>query len=134
MGLLMHSKLIFRPIPVSFLDEIFGVERDWPMYVKELRGKSGVYVIRDKDDKRPLYVGESHTGRLKKTLLRHFQAWSGKTAGPTYSRSAVEIAVLVTDKDRAVTTQNKLIDELEPRDNRLSPASPKKANDEEEPF
>lgn len=134
MGLLMHSKLVFRPIPVSFLDEIFGGETDWPLYVKELRGKSGVYVIRDRENKRPLYVGESHTGRLKKTLLRHFQAWSGKTAGPTYSRSAVEIAVLVTDKDRAVTTQNKLIDELEPRDNRLSPASPKKADDEEEPF
>lgn len=130
----MHKKLQFRAIPVSFLDEIFGGETDWPLYVKELRGKSGVYVIRSKNDKRSLYVGESHTGRLKKTLLRHFQAWSGKTAGPTYSRSSVEIAVLVTDKDSAVSTQNKLIDELEPRDNRISPNTPKKSGDDENPF
>lgn len=132
--MLMHNRLNFRPIPVSFLDDLFGLEADWPLFVKELRGKSGVYVIRSKDDKRTLYVGESHTGRLKKTLLRHFQNWSGKTAGPTYTRSAVEIAVLVTPEGSAVSTQNKLIDEMSPRDNRLSPNSPKEAKDDENPF
>ena len=129
-----RERLVFREIPGSFLDDIFGLETDWPMFVKELRGKSGVYVIRGKNDKRPLYVGESHTGRLKKTLLRHFQAWSGKTAGPTYSRSSVEIAVQVTSPGDAVSTQNKLIDQLDPRDNRISPDSKKETADDENPF
>lgn len=130
----MHRKLQFHSVSVSFLEEIFGTKTDWPDFVKELKGKSGVYVIRDKTDKRTLYVGESHTGRLKKTLLRHFQAWSGKTAGPTYNRGSVEIAVIVTDKDRAVSVQNKLIDELEPRDNTISPATTKKRPKTDNPF
>lgn len=37
------------------------------------RGENGVYAIRDKGTHETLYVGESHTGRLWKTLLRHFQ-------------------------------------------------------------
>ena len=130
----MHRKLQFHSVAVSFLEEIFGSKTDWPPFVKELNGKSGVYVIRNKDDKRTLYVGESHTNRLKKTLLRHFQAWSGKTAGATYSRGSVEIAVIVTNKDRAVSIQNKLIDELEPRDNRISPATTRKEAKNENPF
>ena len=89
-------RLNFSPVAISFWEAIFGA--DWPDFVRDLRGKSGVYIIRDRETKRPLYVGESHTGRLKKTLLRHFQAWSGKTAGPTFSRNAVEIAVEVTPR------------------------------------
>lgn len=38
-----------------------------------VHGEHGVYAIRDKDTHRVLYVGESHTGRLWKTMLRHFQ-------------------------------------------------------------
>lgn len=129
-----RERLVFREIPASFIENLLGLETDWPLYVKELRGKSGVYVIRGRYDKRPLYVGESHTGRLKKTLLRHFQAWSGKTAGPTYSRSAVEIATIVTTPGSAVSTQNRLIDELAPRDNRISPDSKSEPADNENPF
>lgn len=39
-----------------------------------LRGQSGVYAIRDARTGTVLYVGESHTGRIWKTLQRHFQA------------------------------------------------------------
>lgn len=113
-------KLNFRPTFSGFLAELFG--EDWPQWVKELRGKSGIYVIRSKESGAILYVGESHSGRLKKTLLRHFQAWSGKTAGNTYSRSAVEIAVISTPPAKAVPLQNRLIVQLQPRDNKLSPA------------
>lgn len=38
-----------------------------------MAGRSGVYVVRVRSTKRALYVGESHTGRAWKTLLRHFQ-------------------------------------------------------------
>jgi len=84
---------------------------------RALNGRSGVYVIRDKGSKEVLYVGESHTGRLYATLTRHFQAWSGKTAGPTYSRDAVEIAIRLTPPGAAVPAQNALICRMHPRDN-----------------
>lgn len=38
------------------------------------RGRHGVYAVRDSEVRQVLYVGESHTGRLWKTMLRHFQA------------------------------------------------------------
>ena len=57
------------------------------------------------------------TGRLYKTVTRHFQAWGGKTAGPTYDRQEVEIAVRVTPPPATVAAQNNLIERLRPRDN-----------------
>lgn len=114
--------LKFQAAPISFWAEMFGQENpEWPLFVRELRGKSGVYIIRDRETKAVLYVGESHTGRLKKTLLRHFQAWSGKTAGPTFSRNSVEIAIETTSESAAVTRQNALIADLRPALNRINP-------------
>jgi excinuclease UvrABC nuclease subunit len=85
-------------------------------WIAELAGKSGVYVIREKGFFGEIvYVGESHTGRLKKTLLRHFQRWTGKTKGPTFSRSKVEIAIVKTRKEKAVELQNALIAEHRPK-------------------
>jgi excinuclease UvrABC nuclease subunit len=88
-------------------------------WVRALDGKSGVYVIRQKALLFPtvVYVGESHTGRLKKTLLRHFEKWTGKTAGPTYPRTKVEVAVIPCRADQAISRQNALIESLRPRDN-----------------
>lgn len=121
------TRLEFRPVALPFLDDLdsfFGAPATWPDWIRNLAGKSGVYVIRNAGNGRIRYVGESHTGRLKKTLLRHFQAWSGKTAGQKYSRGEVEIAVIPTDKSRAVTLQNDLIAQLSPTDNTISPAGP----------
>ena len=45
-------------------------------WVRALKGKSGVYVIREQtrdDDAAIVYVGESHSGKLYETLTRHFQ-------------------------------------------------------------
>ena len=83
------------------------------------RKASGVYVIREKGIiwTPILYVGESHTGALYKTILRHFQNWTGKTAGATYPRTKVEVAVIRTADKTALERQNKLIAELDPRDN-----------------
>jgi hypothetical protein len=49
----------------------------YPPWVRALKGKSGVYVIRElKRDgsSQIVYVGESHSGRLYNTLTRHFQS------------------------------------------------------------
>jgi hypothetical protein len=72
-------------------------------WVKDLKNKSGVYLIREKvgflffaGD--VVYVGESHTDRLYSTLLRHFQRWTGKTAGATFAVSKVEVTVPAPQK------------------------------------
>jgi hypothetical protein len=114
-------RLTFKPAASGLAGALFGVG-PWPSWVREIGAASGVYVIRDKLSGRVLYVGESHTGRLRKTLLRHFQQWSGKTAGKTYNRGSVEVCVLKVSAGRAVRLQNFLIVELQPRDNSISPA------------
>jgi len=112
-------RLTFRTVSAGFFGDLFDAR--FPLWVRKLRGKSGVYVIRSENDKQTLYVGESHTGRLYETLTRHFQSWSGKTAGVTYGRGSVLVAVKVTSAGRAVETQNRLICEMKPRDNKISP-------------
>lgn len=48
---------------------------------RALNGRSGVYVIRDKGSKEVLDEGESTPQLAYATLTRHFQTWSGNTAG-----------------------------------------------------
>lgn len=85
-------------------------------WVRALAGKSGVYLIKESGlAGQVLYVGESHTGRLKKTLLRHFQRWKGPTAGPKFKPGEVEAAVIRTPPDKAVTLQNAVIQDYEPK-------------------
>lgn len=117
-----------------------GAFGDYPAWVRDLDGRSGVYAIR-----RPgllawevLYVGESHTGRLRKTLTRHFSGWSrGKDwwsgifgspndPGLTYNRAAVEVRVWLCPAGDAIELQDRLIRKLGPRDNvqRAGGASP----------
>lgn len=110
------GRLNYRPYRMGFLATCGLTKCTFPDWMTDLAGKSGVYVIRSPGGT-VRYVGESHTGRLKKTLLRHFQSWTGKTSGPTYS-GAVEVAILVTAAVRAVARQNELIKRLDPRDNR----------------
>jgi hypothetical protein len=85
-------------------------------WVKALKGKSGAYIIRERGFLGSvIYVGESHTGRLYSTLLRHFQHWKGPTAGPTFAVSDVEVAVVRTPAAKAVETQNAIIAEHRPK-------------------
>lgn len=111
-----------------------GKSGPYPQWVRELREKSGVYVIRLRkdwfDDGGIVYVGESHSDNLKKTLVRHFQAWNRtfnpwdltgwtKHTGHVYDRAQAEVAVFVTSKKRAVQKQYELIQKLSPRDNEI---------------
>jgi hypothetical protein len=99
--------LEFRPVKEN------GSVADW---VKTLKGRSGVYIVRERGFLGSIvYVGESHTGRLYATLLRHFQHWKGPTAGPTFPVLDVEVAIVRTPANKALETQNAIIAEFEPK-------------------
>ena len=88
---------------------------DW---LNALRNQSGAYIIRHRRTRRILYVGESHTGNLAKTLKRHFYPWrdNPERKHNIYDRHAVEVAVRVTPPPAAVGAQDNLIRLLDPRD------------------
>lgn len=100
----------------------------YPEWISAVFGKSGVYVIKDKRGT-VLYVGESHTGRLRQTLIRHFQTWRrskinlfsktdwSRTTGVTYDRGDVLAWVHPCRRDQARKLQYALIQRLKPRDN-----------------
>lgn len=116
---------MFRPVG--------GPGERYPEWVRALRGRSGVYVIReradDSDGEAPIvYVGQSQTGRLYETMTRHLQEWSRRKGfwrgqfsandpGVTYPRESVEVAVLITTPSRALDEESRLIRKLRPRDN-----------------
>lgn len=93
-------------------------------WLSALRNRSGAYVIRSGFWHRTLYVGESHTGSLAKTIKRHFYAWPDdpERRHHVYDRNGVEVAVRLTPPNSAVGAQNNLILRLEPRDNGYIPA------------
>jgi hypothetical protein len=123
---LRNAGLSYRPI---------GQSGDrYPDWVRALRGKSGVYIIRERqrDGSTPIvYVGESHAHRLYQTLTRHFQTWrrakkfwAGQYTGSqshdpglTYDRGRCTVAVRVLPADRALDEEARLIARLRPRDN-----------------
>lgn len=96
--------------------------REYPTWIRALRKSNGVYVIREISSGEIAYIGESHSHRLYATLTRHFQRWSPKfeTAGPTYARRDVDVAVVITPQDHATYLQDQLICALAPRDNRTT--------------
>jgi len=135
------AALKYRPIGAS--------GEPYPDWVRELDGKSGVYIIREiQNDGTPVtvYVGESHAGRLYNTLTRHFQTWrrakkfwAGQYTGSqshdpglTYDRDRVTVAVRVLPADRAIAEEGRLIARLRPRDNLLG--QPDDDLDEAVPF
>ena len=112
-----------------------GSEGAYPAWLRELRGKSGVYLI--KEGRTLVYVGESHTGRLYQTITRHFQGWrrkkswweglftSGHDPGLTYDRAACSVAVEVMAPSEAVEAECEWIAAHVPRDNLLCAARSK---------
>ena len=122
---LRNAGLTYRPVGET--------GTPYPTWVRALKGKSGVYVIREtKRDgsSQIVYVGESHTDRLYQTLTRHFQSWrrskkfwtgqyggQGHDPGLTYPRNRVTVAVRVMSPQRALDEEPRLIARLRPRDN-----------------
>ena len=60
---LRNGNLVYRPVGEP--------GEPYPSWVRALKGKSGVYVIREDDE--VVYVGQSSAGKLYETLTRHFQ-------------------------------------------------------------
>lgn len=104
----------------------------FPKWMRELKGKSGVYAIRTNGwiFSTVVYVGESHSGRLDGTLARHFQSWNrgkkfwrGQYApeqtdpGHTYNRADCEVAFETCSAAKAIELQSAWIARLKPRDN-----------------
>lgn len=100
------------------VDPNTGLYERW---LTDLRGNglNGVYLIRDTDDKRVLYVGESHSGRLFGVISRHLFAWCGPESGRRYDPLRIEIAVVAADNPLAdpVADQFAYIQKFRPRDN-----------------
>lgn len=59
-----NAGLLYRPVGAS--------REPYPQWVRDLKGASGVYIIRERDSREIVYVGSS-VGRLYDTLTRHFQ-------------------------------------------------------------
>lgn len=104
----------------------------WNAQLRELvKEKSGAYVVRSTLTDEFLYVGESHSGQLWKTLTRHFHAREsfrreGRDGAPTrwtYGRpDLVEVSVWITRADQAVSVQDRLIERFLPTYNVVIPA------------
>ncbi len=94
-------------------------------------GLSGVYAIADLFGN-ILYVGHSHTGRLRDTIGRHLRRWEGPRAGPSYRRNLVQLAWREYDPDKVdiYELETRAIAWYNPRDNDLVPAD----EDYEPPF
>jgi len=110
--------LVYRPVADSR-----GAFLPW---VNDLRASSGAYVIRAAGSGQILYVGESHTGRLAKTIKRHFYSWKDDPIRRhfRYQPGRVEIAVRLCPPPAASGAQNNLILRLDPRDNTNGPERP----------
>ncbi len=106
-------------IPFAAVGEASG--EPYPAWIRELGRRDGVYFIRERISGEIVYIGESHSQRLYATLTRHFQLWSNdhNTAGATYERSDVLVAVVLVPEAHAMYLQNELICIFDPRDNRL---------------
>lgn len=90
---------------------------------------SGIYAIRDASTGKVRYVGESHTGRLRKTLIRHFQQWSldyqHTSPRTVYDPARSEVAWMPMKPDRDFSNiedaEIRWMKELEPSDNITAP-------------
>jgi hypothetical protein len=120
----------------GFLYRPVGAPGDaYPAWVRALKGKAGVYIIRDAETREIVYVGSS-AGRLYDTLTRHFQTWrrwkgfwkgqygEGHDPGLTYPRDSVEVAVRVTSPAKSLDEEMRLIAKLKPRDNLIGQVEP----------
>lgn len=81
-----------------------------PPEFEPFRRQNGVYIIVDAYRDVPVYVGESHSGRLIHTATRHIQRGS---LGPSWDRDDVLFAfILCADGGSAYSLQNLIIAEF----------------------
>ncbi|MCU0694616.1 MAG: hypothetical protein MUF54_24820 [Polyangiaceae bacterium] len=106
----------------------------WRPFVRRTMGRSGAYVIRMAKSGAVLYVGLSDSGRLYRTMVRHFEEWSRDkdfwaqshnrshgAPGETFDRTVVEVAVRLCAPSAARAAEADLIRKLKPRYNEMTP-------------
>jgi excinuclease UvrABC nuclease subunit len=96
-------------------------KKDGGFNILHLKGKSGVYLIYQKN--KLVYVGRSSTNRLYKTITRHFQQWNdkaqeGRISYHTDKKTDFSIKVYITKKADAYPLECSLILRYRPRDNK----------------
>ena len=118
---------------------VLATHGGYRLWVRQLRGAVGVYLIRDKATRQVLYIGESHRrdetwphktgrraaryGRLYWVLIRHFQTWSHRNWRPDGARqftcdaAKVEVKVFLTEPETAQDFQYALIRKHDPEFN-----------------
>jgi excinuclease UvrABC nuclease subunit len=90
-----------------------------PTLPSKYYNRAGVYIIRSKKTKKPVYVGYS-ANNLKKTLYRHFQNWNDRQQDRfIYDKNKYELKIYRTGTKTAARLEKYLIDKLKPRDNKL---------------
>lgn len=81
-------------------------------------GISGVYALARKDGT-AVYVGESHSGRLRDTLSRHWREWNCDGNCPTYQRGTIQVAWYRTHARETLDFEAYLIEQYRPLDNEI---------------
>ncbi len=101
-----------------------------PQWVRDLKDKAGVYVIRDADTHEVLYVGSS-AGRLYDTLVTSRRGAGGRDSGRASTAKAIRASpttaipsrsVRLTSASASLDEEMRLIRRLNPRDNLIGQA------------
>lgn len=80
--------------------------------------RAGVYIIRSKQTKRPIYVGYS-SNNLKRTLYRHFQTHNDREQKRyVYDKNKYEVKIYRTGSKTAERLEKILIEKLNPKNNK----------------
>lgn len=80
--------------------------------------RAGVYIIRSKQTKKPVYVGYS-SNNLKRTLYRHFQTHTDdKQERFVYDKHKYEVKIYRTGSKTAERLEKVLIEKLNPKNNK----------------
>ena len=89
-----------------------------PTLPSKYYNRAGVYLIRSKKTKRPVYVGYS-ANNLKRTLYRHFQVHNDdKQQRFVYDKNKYEIKIYRTGSKTAERLEKYLIEKLNPKNNK----------------
>ncbi|MHC4214666.1 MAG: hypothetical protein ACYSWP_14990 [Planctomycetota bacterium] len=117
-----------------------GTSGAYPPWIKQTKNTNGVYVIRSKRSKKALYVGQSQSKKLYNAMTRHFQSvgewyWSNGKERPTYHRRDVEVAFIPKlSPSQTEEHEERLILELDPRDNTYETEPKDQEYEDEVPF
>ena len=141
-------RISYKPLPGAGFKIGPTGRRTWPAWFTALGATAGVYIIRQTKTKKALYVGRSFAN-LRKTISRHFQDWSGPTAGALFTSGAhavtrLEVGIIAmpagtTEKKRQaiLDEERKQIKRQDPEENKYETGgatAPEYIPEEEVPF